>query len=246
MNQRRDLLRYPRPSVAVDLAVLTVVLGPRLGEPGSIAVLLIETGAGSTGRALPGRFLREGQTVALAVADVLRLKVGLTDVRARPRLLRVFDEPDRDPRGWTISLAHSLTLNRRPLEHARGELVEVTAAGRLRTGEALLFDHDVIVMEAAAAMRGRYEQQPDPDDLLEDSFTMAQLRRVHEAVLGEPLLKDTFRRRMEPHLRVQTEADGTPVLKSNGGRPAQVYVRRGDPESLSGARPRPLLPRSPR
>jgi len=239
-----DLARYPRPNVAVDLAILTVLPAPGADRPGSLAVLVQQPAADPSGWALPGRFLREGQTVADAVRDVLRVKAGLTDVRPVPRLLRVFDDSNRDPRAWTLSLAHSLTLASRQLAEARGELVGVTPDGELAGGQTLLYDHDLIVTEAAAAMRERYEHAPDPDGLLERPFTMAELRGVHEAVIGERLLKDTFRRRMEPQLRPETDQESRPVLRSDGGRPAQVYVRPQELELNASARRRLLLPRA--
>lgn len=246
MRPSNDLARYPRPNVAVDVAILTVRPGSGTAGLGSLAVLVQESAADPSGRALPGRFLRERQTVATAVADVLRVKAGLNDVRPVPRLLRVFDEPGRDPRGWTLSLAHSLTLAPPHLQEARGDLVGVTPDGELEGGQTLLFDHDLIVTEAAAAMRERYEHSPDPDGLLERPFTMAELRGVHEAVIGERLLKDTFRRRMEPQLRPETDEDGHPTLRSDGGRPAQVYVRAKELGLNDATRRRLLLPRASR
>src|SRR4051794_25334084 len=104
-----DLTIYPRPNVAVDVAVLTVIPAsdPRR-QPGQLAVLVQERTDEPRGWALPGRFLREGETVADSIRATLRDKAGLNVDAARPCLLRVFDQPDRDPRGWTISLAHSL------------------------------------------------------------------------------------------------------------------------------------------
>lgn len=239
-----DLTVYPRPNVAVDIAVLTVI--PRRdGEGhGALAVLVDRQRGSSSGRALPGRFLREGQTVTEAIADVLRLKVGLEGVRVTPRLLRVFDAAGRDPRGWTLSLAHSATLTPGCVEQGTGELVGIGPSGELESGETLLFDHDAIVQAAAAAMRDRYERVADPDGLLEHPFTVAELRAVHEAVLGERLLKDTFRRRMEPLLRPVTGSDGERVLRSDGGRPAQLYVRDPDRDLFAPAERRLLLPRA--
>ncbi|MFL6028115.1 MAG: NrtR DNA-binding winged helix domain-containing protein, partial [Friedmanniella sp.] len=97
---------------------------------------------------------------------------------------------------------------------------------------------------AAATIRERYERQPDPDGLLEQPFTITELRSVHEAVIGEGLLKDTFRRRMEPQLHPLADAEGQPVLRSDGGRPAQVYVPAQDLSLTASTRRRLLLPRA--
>lgn len=227
MRSVDDLARYPRPNVAVDLAVLTVM--PNVSHDpappdGQLAVLVQDRDLAPTGPALPGRFLRERQLIADSVADVIRLKVGLEVPVPAPQLLRVFDDPDRDPRAWTISLGHALTLPHEVLEGGRGRLVGIDLKGALVSGESLFFDHDTIVREAASAMRERYEQLPDPDGLLGPAFTLAELRACHEAVLGERLLKDTFNRRMSEPLQPVLRR-GTTVTRSAGGRPARVFAR---------------------
>ena len=59
----------------------------------------------------------------------------------------------------------------------------------------LLFDHDAIVREAARDLRARYELTPDPENLWGDrEITLPDLQDVHEAVLGERVRVDTFRR----------------------------------------------------
>lgn len=232
-----DLTRYPRPSVAVDLALLTV-LPAGAGEPAGLAVLMQHPSSDSTAVALPGRFLRERQTAVDGMRDVLAEKVGLDLVPTRPLLLGVFDDPDRDPRGWTISLAHALALPLDELSRAHGELVPIDLDGRLRIKETVLFDHAEMVARAAGAIRERYERRPDPDGLLTGPFTLTELRRVHEGVLGDPLRRDTFNRRMTPHLE---ELSGE--LRSDGGRPAQVYRRRIDSQLSDSEQRRLLLPR---
>ena len=228
-----DLEQYPRPAVAVDLAILTLTdAGGRDPE----LRLLVQDRAKPAGRALPGGFIRERWTVARTVADVLRRKVGIEpDARTQPRLLRLFDDPDRDDRSWVISAAHSLSLGEDELAGASGDLVRVAGAGGLVGEGALLFDHDQIVAAAIAAIRARYEIRgrfvdvhPDPDGFLPEPFTLHQLRRVHEAVLGDDLHKDNFNRRMRPMLEPVMRR-GEPVL-SDGlrGRPAALYrVARG-------------------
>lgn len=240
----QHLAAYPRPNVAVDVAVLTALLRrPDNAGHGLLAVLVEDGDHARPGAALPSRFLRERQTVAECVADVLRIKAGLKDIETRPRLLRVFDDPNRDPRAWTLSLAHALVLPAQRMGTATGTLVGITAKGQLESGQSLLFDHDTIVAEAAAMVRERYERLPDPDGLLDHPFTIAQLRTVHEAVLGEPLRKDTFRRRMEPTLQPLNQPDGNPLLRTEGGRPAQVYIRDQDGQHSPSVQRRLRLPR---
>lgn len=244
MPSDRTLTRYPRPNVAVDLALLTAVPPTPRGGVGHLAVLVQERADPPRGLALPGRFLRERQTVVGAVEDTLREKVGL-DVRpARPLLLRVFDDPHRDERAWTISLAHALGLPHRLLREARGHLVSIGRDGAVEDSLPLLFDHATIVGEAAAAIRQRYEAAPDPDRLLDRPFSLGRLRALHEAVLGEPLRKDTFNRRMREQLRPVTDRSGAPTLSSSGGRPAQLFEPPDDgPDPSSSAQRRLRLPR---
>ena len=211
------LTRYPRPNVAVDLALLTV-LPEDDREPARLAVLMQHPPTDTTALALPGRFLRDRQRAVAGMADVLKEKVGIDVVPTRPLLLGVFDAPDRDPRAWTISLAHALALPYEELAAAHGELIPVDLQGRIRTRRKLLFDHAEMVSQAASAIRDRYERRPDPDGLLTGPFTLTELRRVHEGVLGEPLLRDTFNRRMTDHLEKLTGEQ-----RSDGGRPAQLF-----------------------
>jgi len=228
MAKRTDLETYPRPGVTVDLAILTVVgasdTNPQLR-------LLVQDRTDPAGRALPGGFIRERWTIAQTVDDVLRRKVGIEPSTAiHPRLLRVFDDPDRDERTWAISVAHSVSIREADLTTADGDLVPVTSDGLLQDEPPLLFDHDRIVSTAIESLRERYDFRyryvdisPDPDGFLPPPFTLYQLRKVHEAVVGAELHKDNFNRRMKPFLSPLLRG-GRPVL-SDGlrGRPAALY-----------------------
>lgn len=228
MPSRPPLESYPRPGVTVDLAILTI--GGASDTTPELRVL-VQDRADPDGRALPGGFVRERWTVAQTVADVLERKVGVTPTRdVHPRLLRLFDDPDRDDRTWVMSAAHSLSLRESDLARAHGDLVRVTAAGHLEGEGPLLFDHDQIVAAAIEDLRERYEIRhryvdvlPDPDGFLPEPFTLHQLRKVHEAVVGEELHKDNFNRRMKPFLAPLVR-DGEVVLATNlRGRPATLY-----------------------
>lgn len=228
MAKPTDLEKYPRPGVTVDLAILTVT-GATDTNPG--LHLLVQDRTDPAGRALPGGFIRERWTVARTVEDVLRRKAGIeSTARIHPRLLRVFDDPNRDDRTWAVSVAHSVSMRESDLANAQGDLVRVKLDGCLEGEGPMLFDHDQIVATAVESLRERYEIRyryvdiyPDPDGFLPEPFTLHQLRKVHEAVIGAELHKDNFNRRMKPYLEPLTR-NGKVVLSSNlRGRPATLY-----------------------
>ncbi|ULE34010.1 NUDIX hydrolase [Mycobacterium sp. IDR2000157661] len=204
----RSLTDYPRPSVAVDTAVLT------LDADDGLVVLEVRRPHGP-GWALPGTFLHEGEVLADAVDRSLRVKANVRGLH--PRQLHVFDDPARDDRGWVLSVAHIEVVRPDRLTSRfpdRTRLVPTDRPGRLP------YDHADIIDLAVAHIRARYADKPDPDGLLGAEFTLRELRLAHEAVAGKPLQRDTFRRSMEPHLA----PTGT-VATGNRGRPAEVFRR---------------------
>lgn len=226
-----DLSAFPRPSVAVDVAVCSVV--PEADDRLRLSVLLIRRGTGSHHGewSLPGSFLRERERLDEAVQRTLRDKCTVEGLS--PEQLVVLDRPDRDDRGWVLSVAHLDTV---PLAEAadllhrtdvrwvsvRGDLSGRRSALDLPDGQRRLpFDHEEIVRHAVARLRADHEERPDPRRLLAEPFTVLELRRLHEAVAGHELQKDTFRRAMLPQL-VQTES----VESGSVGRPARRYRRR--------------------
>jgi 8-oxo-dGTP diphosphatase len=217
------LADYPRPSVAVDTAVLT--LAPRTNPargapPHRLSVLLVQRpeGVGGPKWALPGTFLHQGERLADAVTRSLTEKAGVTG--GHPAQLAVFDDPHRDERGWVLSVAHLAIIPYAALVDAllanpdRVRLAPVSRPGPLP------YDHPAIVAAAKKELRRRYADRPDPERLLGSRFTIRELLDVHQAIAGTTLQKDTFRRAMEPHLR------GTGTLSSGTvGRPSQRFLR---------------------
>ena len=200
--QHKKLTDYPRPSVAVDVAVLTIC-------DDVLQVLVVEHRLG--GLALPGTFLREKEVLAGAAARALREKAGLSDVAFTQ--LHVFDALDRDERGWVLSVGHSAALaaNRIPADALLIPIVDGAPA------ERLLFDHNGIARLAVEALQSHYGRILDPANLAGDVITVRQLRRVYEAVYGRALMKDTFRRIVTPHLTSTGETG------SDFGRPAELF-----------------------
>ena len=167
------------------------------------------------GWALPGTFLHEGEVLADAVDRSLRDKANVRGLH--PRQLHVFDDPNRDDRGWVLSVAHVDVVRLEQLESRFADttrLVPVHAPGRLP------YDHADIITRAVEHIRSNYRDHPDPDRLLGDEFTLRELRIAHEAVAGRALQRDTFRRAMEPHLA----PTGATTIGTRG-RPAELFRR---------------------
>ncbi|GGF35062.1 NUDIX hydrolase [Williamsia phyllosphaerae] len=200
--QGRALTDHPRPSVAVDVAVLTVL-------DGGLRVLVVD---GPFGRALPGTFLHPGERLADAAARALLDKAGVGDLAFHQ--LGLYDDPARDDRGWVLSMAHGSASPAHGLPPT-ADLVEVVDG---RAAQPLAFDHDDMVAAAVLDLRARYAEDADPDGLLDDRFTLLELRRVHEAVAGQQLPKDTFRRRMLAHVEGTGE-----LVTADAGRPAELF-----------------------
>jgi 8-oxo-dGTP diphosphatase len=205
----KTLADYPRPSVAVDTALLT------LDRAGAELLVLQVRRTDDSGWALPGTFLHPGERLADAVDRSLRDKAGVSGLR--PRQLHVFDDPKRDDRGWVLSVAHLAVVEseRIAARHCdRTRLVPASRPGRLPHG------HGGIVARAVDDLRARYAVSPDLDGLLGAEFSLRQLRLVHEAVAGKSLQRDWFRRAMEPQL-----APTGRFVTAGRGRPAELFRR---------------------
>lgn len=204
---------YPRPIVAVDIALLSLNLDENRLEVAEMWRDDTETWA------LPGTFLRHGETLAQAVKRCLSDKLGVEGIRLRQ--LEVFDDPDRDDRDWVLSVAHVAVV--RPVRLSAlgtGSATRTRMAPVDRPGE-LAWDHPKIVRQAKNDIRSRYDRGPDPEYLLGNEFTLRELRAVHEAVAGEGLDRDRFRRAMADLV----EPTGNKEFTGARGRPADLFRR---------------------
>jgi 8-oxo-dGTP diphosphatase len=199
---RADWDGHARPSLAVDVAVLTV-------RAGALAAVLVQRPRAPYrgGWALPGAFVGVQEPLAAAVSRALG-KAGL-EGRVYVEQLFTFDARDRDPRGRVVRVAHTAFVPPTavdglaagaalcPIQVAwpgeRGGPVDALgAAGAL----PLAFDHADILGLAVRRLRAKIGWTDVGFALLPAAFPLRDLQTVHEAVLGRPLNTDSFRRRM--------------------------------------------------
>jgi 8-oxo-dGTP diphosphatase len=222
----KALRDYPQPTVAVDVAVLTVP--SPLSEDSQLHLLLHRRADGfATGNwALPATVVHKRERLAKAAERALKLKAGISGVPSTQ--LQVFDDPDRDARGWVMSVAHVALVPYEPLAAAIGQSGEVAlvpveeSLARLPDRQRRLpFDHERVVELATQWAALQYAAAPDPFGLLAAPFTLTQLRQLHQAVEGRPWQKDVFRRRVYGTLQ---DVGARTVVTT--GRPAALLQRK--------------------
>lgn len=179
---------HPRPALTADCVVFTV-------DEDQLQLLLIRrTGEPFAGRwALPGGFVEEDETADAAARRELEEETGLRDIYLEQ--LYTMSRVDRDPRGRVISVAH-MALVRRGLHLAAASDASDAAWLPVSDARGLAFDHDEIVERALARLRSKLSWQPIGFELLPERFTLRELQRLHEIILGRPLDKRNFRKKI--------------------------------------------------
>lgn len=180
---------YPRPSLTVDCVVFGV-------DAEDLKVLLVERDLEPfRGRwALPGGFVHEDEEPADAARRELEEETGLSRIFLEQ--LYTFGAPERDPRGWVVSVAY-YALVKLADQRVRAA-TDARDARWFAAGDVppLAFDHDRILATALARLRGKVRYQPLGFELLPPKFTLTQLQRVYEKILARPLDKRNFRKKL--------------------------------------------------
>jgi 8-oxo-dGTP diphosphatase len=206
---------YPhaRPAIAVDCVVF--------GLDGSELKLLLIQRRLKPFRgdwALPGGFVRMEETLDQAARRELQEEAGLQDLFLEQ--LYSFGALDRDPRDRVISVAYYALV--KMSDHRAQAATDAADTGwfALNALPPLAFDHDTIVQVALARLQGKLRYQPVGFELLPRKFTLSDLQKLYEAILGATLDKRNFRKKvLELGLLVPLGE-----TRMNGShRPAQLF-----------------------
>lgn len=215
------------PTVMVDIAIFSV-------DKGHLQVLLVHR-ANEPEKglwALPGGFLKtdEDDDLEAAARRVLFDKIGVST----PHLQAVctFSGRERDPRGWSISALY-LALLPQELIHAvvKAKVDAVEWMDARGHGLEMAFDHALHLQKAIDFLKDKVVRHALPLHLMPAHFTLTALQRTCEAILGEPLDKSVFRRRLKAaqEKRLSQDPDLVELLgmKETGHqRPATLYKAR--------------------
>ena len=224
-------------AVAVDVVLLTV-------RAGQLAVLLVPLReapfAGAW--ALPGGRVRGQETLEDAAAARLREATWL-DASDLPQLhqLRTYGAPTRDPRDRVVSTAYLALAPALPPAPEEPTTVArfwpVADLGGV-DGPPLAFDHAAILADGLERAANLLEYTPLATSFVEEPFSLADLRRVYEAVWGVEVDPANFRRKVLSAPGFVEPVGDRAAPGPGGGRPAQLY-RRGGARLLHPAMLRP-------
>ncbi len=229
---------YARPAVSCDVVVFSM-----RGDDLAILAVKRKEDPFRGAWALPGGFVNDREPLEKAAARELYEETGLSGLRLEQ--VGAFGDPGRDPRGHTISVAY-VTFVVADLTITAGDDAEEVAwkpfrsfssspagsraslpTGRASHGRAgtsrieLAFDHGAIASKAYSRLC-RHLEDPMRDGafaLVPARFTLSEMRRIYEIVLGRPLTPATIR----AHLVSRGLAVPVAARTGTSKRGAQLY-----------------------
>ncbi|MBB3666308.1 8-oxo-dGTP diphosphatase [Prauserella sediminis] len=210
----------PQVLVAVDLVILTL-------RAGVLQVLMVERGIEPYrgALALPGGFLYDEREDLLGAARrELREEADLEPERLHLEQFGAYGAPDRDPRGRVVSVAYLAIAPGLPEPVAGGDAagaswrpVQEVASGR----SCLAFDHRQVLTDGLELARSKLERSSLATTFCGETFTIAELQRVYEAVWETSLDPRNFYRKVQGASGFVVPAESEP--RPTKGRPARLF-----------------------
>lgn len=219
--------QYPRAALTVDCVVFGL-------DVSDLKVLLIQRKLEPFQHAwaLPGGFVHVDETLDEAARRELAEEAGVTDVYLEQ--LYTFGGLQRDPRERVVTVAYYALA--KLSDHRIRAATDALGVGwfSLEALPALAFDHSHILELAVERLRGKVRYAPVGFELLPPRFSLTQLQRLYEIILGAELDKRNFRKKiLSMDLLVETDE----LEKGVRHRAARLYRfdrRRYDKLARSG------------
>ena len=181
--------KHARAALTVDCVVFGL-------DDGDLKVLLVqrdlEPFAGWW--SLPGGFVRNDETLDEAARRELAEETGATNVYLEQ--LYTFGELNRDPSERVVTVAYYSLV--KLSDHRIRNATDARKAAWFTVGDVptLAFDHTRILEGAYQRLRAKVRYQPIGFELLPPKFTLTQLQKLYEVILGRALDKRNFRKKL--------------------------------------------------
>jgi ADP-ribose pyrophosphatase YjhB (NUDIX family) len=164
--------------------------------------------------ALPGGFLHEDESLETAATRVLKIRTGLDNIFLKE--FKVFSDPMRSKtnpavqdliesganpdQSWFnqrfISVGFYALVDFSKTIPQHDNLSDLCTWKPLNEIGSLILDHNQILENALETLRIQLNHQPVGYNLLPEKFTMPELQKLYETILGKELDRRNFQRKM--------------------------------------------------
>lgn len=198
--------------VTVDIVIFTI-------REGALQVLLVRRGIPPfEGRwAIPGGFVLERESLEEAARRELLEETGVRN--AYLEQLYTFGDVGRDPRARVVTVAYFALMDWAAATVAAGSDAAEAAWFPVARLPQLAFDHARILARGVERLRSKLDWTHVGFELMPREFTLSDLQKVHEAILGRSLDKRNFRRRVVERGLVAA----LQKWRRDGRRPARLF-----------------------
>ncbi|WP_044974823.1 NUDIX domain-containing protein [Ruminococcus sp. HUN007] len=212
----KEQIIHQKISVAVDVLIFTI-------EDEKLKIVLAKREAPPFEGvfALPGVSLRESETPEEAAERSVLERTGIRNIFLEQ--LHTFGRVDRDPRSRTISIAYCAVTSYRRLKDSgiSGSAGLYPVSGILSGELPLAFDHREMTAHGREMLREKVNSGGIAFEFVPEEFTLPQLQKVYEILLGEKLYKANFRKMIAP----MVEETGN-MLTGQAHRPSRLYRKK--------------------
>lgn len=213
---------YEKPSVTVDVCICSII-------GGDLKVLLIKRkNAPYRDRwAIPGGFLDIDKNESLEATALRELKEETHVDGVYLEQLKSYGDPERDPRMRVITVSYFALVPHDVAAsmdiHADDDAKDAMWFSLRNLPDDLAFDHGKILSDLLERLVGKISYLPIAFSLVPKTFTLMELQKVYEAVLGRDLHTGNFQRKIRSQYKLRKTSRRTPT----GGRPSNVFTYRG-------------------
>jgi len=164
--------------------------------------------------ALPGGFIHTDldQTINDTLFRNLETKVGLSP--AYTTKLEFDGNMTRDPEGWSITCPYLCFINNESGESKQIEWFEINPFVFGQATISLPFDHLNLIKQAFFRLYNRAKYSTEPNNFFSNEFTLSELQRLYEIVLGKEIHKKNFRDRIEESGSIENTGNSRIVKRS--------------------------------
>ena len=145
--------------------------------------------------ALAGGYIKYDESSIDAVKRELKEETNIDNLYLEQ--LFTFSEPNRDPRGHTVSIAYYGLIKYKEYKiKASTDSTDVKWYS-IKDLPNLSFDHDIIIKKAYERLKGKLVYKPIGFELIDSPFTLPTLQNMYETILDSKFDRGNFQRKFK-------------------------------------------------